>query len=60
VTLWHLRHCFGDSGDLAQWAHVGVDDDEDDEVAVVVFVGLEVVVSAVVLGEPVWSTMMAK
>jgi hypothetical protein len=32
-TLWHLRHCFSDSGDLEHCAHVGVDgvEDEDEE-----------------------------
>jgi hypothetical protein len=34
-TLWHFRHCFSESGDLVQWAHVGVGgaavaDEEDD------------------------------
>jgi hypothetical protein len=33
VTLWHFKHCLGESGVLPQWAHVGavgcvVDDDE--------------------------------
>jgi hypothetical protein len=55
VTLWHLRHCFGLSGDLAQWAHVGVDDDEDDgSVVSAVFV-----VSAVALEESARSAMIA-
>ena len=31
--MWHFRHCFRESGDLEQCAHVGVDGDvdEDDE-----------------------------
>jgi hypothetical protein len=44
-TLWHLRHCFRDSGDLEHCAHVGVAGvDEEDEacvVSVVLFVAAE-------------------
>jgi hypothetical protein len=30
-TLWHLRHCLRDSGDLEHCAHVGVAGAEDEE-----------------------------
>jgi hypothetical protein len=45
-TLWHLRHCFRDSGDLEHCAHfgaAGVDDEEDEAcvVSVVLFVAAE-------------------
>lgn len=53
MTLWHLRHCLGDSGDLAQWAHFGVDEEDEDEGCVEVSVGFVVLVSAAVLGESV-------
>lgn len=55
MTLWHLRHCLGLSGDLAQWAHVGELDDEEDCSVVLSAV---FVVSAVVLEESAWSAMM--